>query len=72
MTLAEATPGTRLRLATIPVTVRVMAQNKHGTWTMCRVVFEDGLESEPISMPGTWRGERVTETNNETEEGARS
>jgi hypothetical protein len=71
MTLSEARPGTRLRLATIPVIVRVMAQNKYGTWTLCRCVFEDGTETEPISMPGTWRGERV-ETNNENEGGPKT
>jgi hypothetical protein len=72
MTLSEAQPGTRLRLATIPVTVRVMAQNKHGTWTLCRCVLEDGTEGEPISMPGSWRGERVNETNNANEGGNES
>jgi hypothetical protein len=72
MTLSEATPGTYLRLATIPITVRVMAQNKHGTWTMCRCVLADGTESEPISMPGSWRGERVNETNNANEGGNES
>jgi hypothetical protein len=72
MTLSEAIPGTHIRLATIPITVRVMGQNKYGTWTLCRCVLEDGTETEPISMPGTWRGERVTETNNETEEGNES
>jgi hypothetical protein len=72
MTLSEAQPGTHLRLATIPVTVRVMAQNKHGTWTLCRCVLDDGTEGEPISMPGSWRGERVTETTNEAEGGTKT
>jgi hypothetical protein len=72
VTLAEATPGTHLRLAILGVTVRVMSQSKYGTWTRCRCVLEDGLESEPISMPGSWRGERITETNNATEEGNES
>jgi hypothetical protein len=73
VTLSEAIPGTHIRLATIPITVRVMGQNKYGTWTLCRCVLEDGTETEPISMPGTWRGEVTeSETNNETEGGARS
>jgi hypothetical protein len=51
-----------------------MSQNKFGTWTMCRCVLEDGNETEPISMPGTWRGERFTETeaNNANEGGDES
>jgi hypothetical protein len=72
MTLSEAQPGTHIRLAILPVTVRVTGQNKYGTWTLCRCVLEDGTETEPISMPGTWRGERITEINNETEGGSKT